>query len=428
MKSPVYSATILVVVLSLCVAYPARAEVGLSLPVTIDDSERGVRFDDFRFIPRLGVEGRFYYNLNRQDSREGRTDAGVFGITPGFLLENPDATTFRLTWDADVRCRFFFSDDQNAKSLGRIAASSSLKGELLPKSVFGLFVQDTFVREIQPRNYSTTASYDRNYNHAELGMSIRPGGGALQINTSYAFNFDLFDDWSDGDIFYHEVRLLATWDFFPKTTLLIDGDWRYSKWRNPSGRHRVNSMPLRVLAGLKGFVTKKMALIIKGGYGQGFYETGSDIQTFIGEAGLGFKFTDTTLLEFGYDRDFTDSFYASWYVGDSGYLKFGQQLAQRVNIELGARYTYVQYATFDPQVETPSAGIVVNSADRRDHVLRANATLSWSIARWAIFRAGYVLDSTFTDFQINYTEKGTQYTDYGGFVAHQVFGELSLLY
>jgi hypothetical protein len=208
----------------------------------------------------------------------------------------------------------------------------------------------------------------------------------------------------------------------------VDGDWRYTKWRNPLARNRIDSMPLRVMAGVKGYVTKKVALIVKGGYGQGFYQAGPDIQTFVGEAGVGFKFTDFTLLELGYDRDFTDSFYAGWYVGDSAYLRFGQQLFQRVNLELGARYTYVQYPSFSPQVETPAAGITANQEDRRDHGLRATAAVSWSIARWVAFRVGYQLDGVFTDFQIDYTAGGQPFTDYGGFVAHQVFGELSLLY
>jgi hypothetical protein len=416
-----------VAALAVCEA-PARAEVGLSLPPVVDDAERGVRFGEFVFVPKLGVEGRYYNNLNRQDSREGRTDAGTVGINPGFRLDNPDATTFRLTWDADTSFRFFFSEDENAKSLGRIAAASTLKAEILPKSVFGLFIRDTFLREIQPRNYSSSQSYDRNFNHAEAGMTVRPGGGALQISASYAFNFDLFDSFKDGDIYFHQVRLLTTWDFFPKTTLFVDGDWRYTKWRNPLARNRIDSMPLRVMAGVKGYVTKKVALIVKGGYGQGFYQAGPDIQTFVGEAGVGFKFTDFTLLELGYDRDFTDSFYAGWYVGDSAYLRFGQQLFQRVNLELGARYTYVQYSSFSPQVETPAAGITANQEDRRDHGLRATAAVSWSIARWVAFRVGYQFDGVFTDFQIDYTAGGQPFTDYGGFVAHQVFGELSLLY
>ena len=407
----------------------ARAEVGLVLPPVSDEASRGFRFGEFILIPELATQGAYTYNMFRQDPREGRSDAGQLVIRPGFRLDNPNPSNFQLTWDGNAGLNFYFSSDQNAKRLARFSAGTTMKMEILPKSVFGLFVLDSYLRELMPRNYSSPATFDRNFNHAEAGFTVRPGGGALQISASYAFNLDMFDQFSEGDVFYHQVRLLTTWDFFPKTTFLIDADWRYTSWRHELEGLRNNSMPLRAVAGVKGYVTKKIALTVKAGYGQGFYRSGQDVKTFIGEASLGFKFTPYTLLEAGYDRDFTDSFWARWYIADSAYLKFGQQLWERLNLELGARYSYVQYASFDPKSLDPTTTTVPNETDRRDHALVATASISCSIARWVAVKVGYQMYGIFTKFQIDSKDtSGKPSVDYGGYVQHQVFGELSLLY
>ena len=407
----------------------ARAEVGLVLPPVSDEASRGFRFGEFILIPEIATRGGYTYNLFRQDPREGRSDAGQLVVRPGFRLDNPNPSNFQLTWDGNVGLNFFFSSDENAKRLARVSAGTTLRAEILPKSVFGMFIQDTYLRELMPRNYSSPTNFDRNFNHAEAGFTVRPGGGALQISASYAFNLDMFDQFPEGDVFYHQVRLLTTWDFFPKTTFLIDADWRYTSWKNQLEGLRVDSMPLRVVAGVKGYVTKKVALTVKAGYGQGFYKTGTDVKTFVGEASVGFKFTPYTLLEVGYDRDFTDAFYARWYLADSAYLKFGQQLWERLNLELGARYSYVQYAGFDGKTLDPTTTTAPSETDRRDHALVANATISCSIARWVAVRLGYQMYGIFTNFQINGKDaSGQPYVDYGGYIQHQVFGELSLLY
>jgi len=414
-------------VLAVLTAVPAvvRADTGLALPPVSDDSVRGFRFGEFVLVPMVGLEGRYSQNVFREDSRESPAAAGVITVRPGFRLHNPEPTIVKLTWDGAVGYSHWFSDDAGARAQGNLSAATALRADILPRSVVGLFVADQFVREIQPRNYSSTATYDRNHNHAEAGLQIRPGGGALQIALSYGFDFDLYDEFEDGDMMAHRARLLMTWDFFPKTTLLIDGDWRYMTWAHERAGFRTDSMPLRVQAGVKGYVTKKFALLLKGGFGKGFYGTGPEYQNFIGEVSAGFKPTPFTVIDFGYARDFTDSYYANYYVGDGAHLRFGQQLWGRGNLDLNARYAYVQYAPWTPAATDGVAA--VSTSDRRDHAVSATATASVSILRYLSLKAGYRLEGIFTDFQITAAGAGAS-PDYGGFLAHQVFGELSVLY
>lgn len=403
----------------------AGAQVGLELPPVRDDEERGVRAGDFVFTPFLTVEGRYDTNLFREASEEGPSSAVILGVIPGFRLVNPTPSFVRLRWDVDARINQYFSSDPNAKDQGRFGAGTTLRADFLPRAVVGFFVLDQFKREQLPPNLSSSSRYDRNYNHAEAGVQIRPGGGALQFALSYAFNFLLYDKYADLDFWFHEARLLGTWDLMPKTTILLDADFQVRQWRKTTAGLRVNSMPLRVQAGVRGFITRKIGAVLMVGLGKGFYKEGAEFTNVIGEAGVAFQPMHSVLLEAGYRRGFEDSYYANWYLGDTGYLRFGIQVFRRVNLDLSGEYTFVQYASLDPAtLNTAQTAFAANQTSRRDHALRARAGVQWSIFRYLEVEAGYELDAILTDFQVT-TANGT---DRGRYLVHQVFGGLRVVY
>jgi len=410
----------------------SRGDVGLALPPVTDDAVRGVRGNGFIFVPFVSIEGRYNSNIFRQDSREASLPwTAILSVVPGFKLENPDFSWVKLTWDAQARIHQYFSDNEQAKRQGRIGVDTSLRADFFPRSVVGFFIADKFIREMVPPNYPTSGTrYDRNVNHAEAGIQIRPGGNALEFALSYAFNFYLYDSLTDFNRFYHEARLLTTWDLLPKTTLFLDADWRYTDWRKQLVGLRVNSMPLRVSLGLKGFVTKKIGIRVQAGFGKGFYDSGPDYMNFIGEASIGFKPTPFTLIDLGYDRDFYDAYYANYYVADSAHLKFGQQFARRVNLTIQGKYSYIGYASYTPD-PTTYAGITPNQASRRGHGVTATVDLAWSAIRYISLNVGYTFRAMFTDFRIDYpdaTVPGGVGHDYGGYMAHEVYLRLSLMY
>lgn len=402
-----------------------RAQVGLELPPLRDEENRGVRAGGFVFSPFLEVEGRYHSNLFREASEEGPSPATILGVVPGFRLDNPNPSFVKLRWDAEVRINQYFSNDRNAKNQGRFGAGTTLRADFLPRAAVGFFVLEQFQRQQLPPNLSSSSTYDRNYNHVEVGVQVRPGGGALQFALSYAFDFQLYDKHEAFDFFVHEARLLGTWDLMPKTMILLDADFQVRRWRKPTAGLRVNSMPLRVHAGIRGFVTKKVAAVLKAGVGKGFYKEGQDFTNFIGEAGVGFQPMHTVLLEVGYRRGFEDSYYANWYLGDTAYLNFGFQVFRRVNLTLEGEYTYVQYASFDPAtLNTAQITYTANQTSRRDHALKARAGLQWSIFRYLEFDVGYEMAAILTDFRLT-TPNGS---DRSRYVIHQVFGGLKVVY
>lgn len=409
----------------------ATAQVGLSLPPVQDEAVRGLRFGQFVWVPFLGIEGRYHSNVFRQDSREGRSEAGILTIRPGFSLKNPDFSWLHLTWDASVDVNFWFSDDPNVRKQGRVAAETGLRAEFFPKSTVGFYVADRFVRTSTPPNESSVQRYDRNFNHVGAGIQVRPGS-ALDFSLGYAYAFDRFDRFAEGNRSFHEVRLLGLWKFFPKTLFLGDVDWRYQQWSQARTGFRADSMPLRAAVGVRGFVTRQLALEVRAGYGQGFYREGTDVRTFIGKAALAWMPTPFTLVDFGYQRDFEDAaFYGRWFTSDSLRLKVAQQFLRRITLAGEFGWSYLSYPRLVPgAADLPGYSAVAVSQDqRRDHALKARLEVGYSALRYLSLKVGYQMDGIRTGFRMTGTTPGgTPLVDYGGWWAHQVFGEIQVLY
>jgi len=314
---------------------------------------------------------------------------------------------------------------------GRVAAETGLRAEFFPKSTVGFYVADHFLRTATPPNDSSVERYDRNFNHVGAGIQVRPGS-ALDFSLGYAYAFDLFDQFADGDRSFHEVRLLGVWKFFPKTLFLGDVDWRYQQWKRTSVGFRADSMPLRAVLGVRGFITGSLALEVRAGYGQGFYKEGTDVQTFIGKAALAWMPTPFTVLDFGYQRDFEDAaFYGRWFTADSLRIQVSQQLIRRITLSGQFGWSYLSYPRVIPAPgDVPGyAAVTVNQANRRDHALKARVEVGWSALRYLSLKVGYQMDGILTGFQMSGTAPGgSPFTDYGGWWAHQVFAEIQALY
>lgn len=417
---------------------PAWAEVGIKLPDTEHDEVRGARFGEFILVPFASVRGGYNTNVFRAHPDEGGEKTGaLLAVTPGFRLWNPAFSWVRLKWDAAVDVNFWFSEHESVKNQGRVSADSTLRADFFPRSVVGFFVADRFIRATQPANVSDVNAMDNNYNKAEAGIQVRPGG-ALEFALSYAYNFRLYDENARFDKQWHEVKFLTSWDFFPRTSFLIDVDWRYMDWDQDNEFLRIDSMPLRATVGLRGYITKKLALLIKAGYGGGFYDdtfaSSEDIQTVIGELSIAFKPLPSIVIDVGYDRNFWDSYYGTYFLADSAHLVFRAQMIRKINFEASVQYGYISYAHVDPgagSVEIDGktySSITPNQIDRRDHMLRAKAEFNFSILRYLQLDVGYKFDSVFTDFQTSYVgDYGTD-TDFGSYMAHYVYGGLRILY
>ena len=424
---------LLFVVVVLFIFYDSvNAQVRLGLPPTRDHELRGVRYKGMVFIPYLGIEGGYNSNLFRlaSEDKEGIVGAGVLGVTPGLELSNETPNVVKLKWEAWGTVYKYFSDSEEAKNQGLFAASSCLRAEFLPKSVIGFFVDDRFSRQVVPPNYPGVNSYDRNVNRAEIGVQIRPGGGALVFAPSYAFNFALYDSQTEIDVWSHEARVLTTWDVLPKTMVFLDIDWHAKDWRKNIANIREDLKPLNIMVGMKGFVTRKMAVTAAGGFAKTFFKRGPEYTGFIADLAVGLKPTGYFFLDAGYKRTVEEGVWGNYVATDWASFRTGLQILRRVNLLASFEYGYQRYGSVQASELTsePDVTYSANQSDRRDHVLQGSASVSWSIMRHIIVEASYSFSGRMTDFYLERTFKSETIRDYARFKQHIVFAGVKAIY
>ena len=404
-----------------------------------NEQTRGIKAGDFIIWPSLHLEGRWDSNVfheatcgSPQDDPgcdESPVDAPVLRIVPGFSVTNTNPNKLAFEFGVESGVRLYLSERNDVSEQKNFDVKSDLRIDILPMGPVTVSIEDTFRRTLDSANYSTSETYNRNYNRGGARVSIHPGGGALNIQLGYGYVFNNFDDFDKGDSQAHEFEFLTTWRFYPKTVAFLSATGSLKDWStdDESGLY-VDNKPLRVTAGLNGYFTKKIAALIKVGYGNSYYESGPDFEHVIGQAELSYKISPTVLAAIGYKRDFTDSFFGNYYGDDSVYVRANMRLARRVSIELLSSFHLVQYSGFDP-VELGQA-VQVSNKERIDQVLDVHAQVSVDITRWIGLTAGYELRTVFSDFWTRYIDvsSGQDQFDYGRYVKHQVYGSIDIRY
>jgi len=395
----------------------------LSLPVQEHDKVRGFKIGSFRLVPLLGVQGGWDSNIFRLAKSESPKSAGMILPEGGLKLHNPDGGKVFFSLSGIVNYRHYFSNNKAIKHMDNVGAIAAVRLKLFPHGHFGLNLEDTYKRTIEPHNYSISSTLNRHENSAMLRLNIRPGGRSLVFELFYANLLERYDSFSNGNLLSHKAGAVIRWDFLPKTSLLIEANVDFMRYSNNNAlKGNVDSMPLIVRAGLVGYITPKLILDLRIGFSKGFYKSGPDYTTVIGRASIGYSFTPTTILEVGYRRFLDDSYYSNYYSDHRAYLMFKQQLWNKMDIDLGVAYNYLMYAGYTP---TAASGYKVSQTDRRDHLLEASAAINFSILRYLAINLSYKFYMDMTDFKITSPKGGVDDT---GYTRHYAMGGIRLYY
>lgn len=409
-------------------ATDASAQTWLSLPDL--SVERGIQAGTFKFWPEVAIEGRWdsnVFSVADNDVNEPQSTA-LLRVLPSLRIDNPEYDVIRLHFGVIGDIRQYFADDPAIEAQPQFGVSADLGLELFPKAVASFKIFDSFRDTLDAPNFSITDSFQRLSNKAGARLSVHPGGTeqrrALDISAQYAYGFDKFVDFEQFDKQSHEVNLLGSWKFYPKTALVIDATVAFNRWDDPNPDvGRTDSMPLRARAGVTGFITRSIAGTVRVGYGQGFYDSGDDFQSVIASVHFSWMPLEVTLLDLGYDRDFVDSYFANFYVSDKIALKFEQRLWQVLTIGLDASYSFLDFGETTPAPDR----VFLPSNEREEQVLTVDLSLDFNIVRYLGATVGYQLVDVFSDFEQRLVQDNLL-LDRGGYVRHQVYGSLTARY
>lgn len=200
-------------------------------------------------------------------------------------------------------------------------------------------------------------------NENKARVRFRPGGGAIELGASYQFSADIYarqalpgdpsapsglcstDPSCNPDLaaayntLGHRVGVDAKWRFLPKTGLTLEADYGRNDytWGTEFLDGNTGARPIRALAGFGTLLTTRLSFAVRGGY-QGMMFAGDRlpmVHSWLGQAELGYRLTETFQLRGGFDRSFTpvggDQVY---FVDNRGY---GELKAQFSRLVLTAR-------------------------------------------------------------------------------------------
>ncbi|MBM4372597.1 MAG: outer membrane beta-barrel protein, partial [Deltaproteobacteria bacterium] len=334
----------------------------LSLPTARPDL--GFHAGGFVIRPELVLSTEYNTNLfyADEDDPDDPTPAWILRVIPGLQLQTPTHSVIVVNANGAFEYRKYFGEEALVNRLSSLGGVAGLRAVFFPRSVVSVTISEDFRRLMERRNSETTTSWDRNFNKAGLDVDIRPGGGAMGVRVGYSFVSDYFvetlGDW--GDLHRHDIHLRYSWRFFPFTALLVEGGVELNDYLDKDQGYYgelTDSTPVRVRAGVNGFITKTLAAMLMVGYGNSLHAkrdvaTGevtnrgenASYNSFLADARVSWRATPSTLLQVGYRHDFRDSLFSNFVTYDRVYANAQQRLFRIWDLNLDVGYEYLQYS------------------------------------------------------------------------------------
>ena len=427
--------------------YSGPVGSGLGL---MDVPDYGVKLGEFVIQPRFFVEGTWQSNFLRVDTRttgqSGETGVFALHLRPGLAVFNPtyDIVAVALGIDADVFVPL--TSDKDLLSHTNVGIRAHGSATFFPKGVMSFSLVERFDRQIytSPSQIRSHANVNRNSLGADV--SLHPGGRAIDVSVGYRWLIDRFDEIKRLDHDTHRFTLNGSWRFYPNTYVFVQGAFDLSSWSHKASAaekaaigNYVPGMPLKVYAGLSGYVTDRLSLLVRLGYGNSLLDqkrqAPPDFSSFVGQVQGSYKFTPRTMLHLGAMRDFDlvalGGYRAFW----RAFLSFEQQIADIALVHLDFQYDRRDYGRWDPaqNPNMPTVTISRTHRNRQDDALRAGALVDFNIVQMFGISLGYRYEGVLTDFATIATNSDPAAatptaTTYHGYHDHRVFLSANLRY
>lgn len=312
----------------------------------------------------LGVA--FDSNPSRFDNQGNATPTGSLSdwrglVRPGIIVDVPGSSVM-LNLRGQVTILQYFGAGTASETTfgGDVGAKLQLGGD---DSILSFKLEDTLVRT--PAFLSepgTIASDERRFrewnNRGTAGITLRPGGRALEFDLAYMNEMVIYDNLPASQ--RHGGLFEARWKFLPKTALVFHTDLSTFQPVSDPLNTTNSALPLRVTLGLVGQITAKLSAEATAGYEDLFSEdSNNSIRTVIGNAVLTYTFSEISSITAGYRRRVFPVVVLNGYTSDAPFLQAKIGFAGRLIFSLFGQYEFrsyagdqgVQVATGDASVE-----------------------------------------------------------------------------
>jgi hypothetical protein len=348
---------------------------------------------------RAGVAAEAGYDSNVFYSQDDPVDSATLRVTPSLELTNMNrdgtAPPFSFSLAASLLYREYLKEDEEVRE--QRAFNPTFSGSLGYNAGRGLSfsISDQFTRLEEPPYARGQEPIVRDANQAVGQVGLAPGGGRIQLVLRYTNTLDLFE--TDGLEFAnrmgHDAMIDSSWRWLPKTALFLSVGAGYVQYLDDSaeGVGKKNSVPYRIVGGLRGLVTPKVTANFSAGFNDAIYDDAPGFST-KNPSGLSnllatvsFTYTPITFtsLGLGYSHEFRDSpFIGDYYDLDAVGATINQQIGAFV-LAAGSRYEFRRYQGF------VNVGMDVEEITRQDHVIQTTVQADYFLQRWFYAGVGY---------------------------------------
>ncbi len=405
---------------------------GAGMGLTSKKPKYGIEAGDFVLQPRFFLEGGYRTNFFRTDSRDAEPEGVMeLHVRPGVALFNPSFDKVALSMGLDVDVFLPVSGEDRVSDQTNVGGTARMALALFPKSSLTLTLHEEFDRAIWMRP-QVSPNANRNWNRVGADLSFHPGGRALDFTLGYAYTIQRYDDLDDLDTDEHSVRFLASWRFYPMTYAFLEGTVGFSEYTRKATEteterpgNYVPGKPVKVYLGLSGYITERLALLARAGYGNTFLERDpADFSSFIGQLQLSYRFSPKSVIHVGAARDFETSPLGGYHEFFRAYTSFTQRIGDLAELHVDFSYDIKSFGEWQPASRAGEPAPVASDAERKEDAVRAGVLLDFDISRLLGATIGYRYDAILTDFTITTTAR----TNFVAYDDHRIFASLNLRY
>lgn len=387
----------------------------------------------------VGFDSNLFYGS--QQGADRLHDAPEGSVEPRLSIDTEEPGTWDLSADAAVRWRQYFSDEEVVRNQSGLSARLDGSAWWNSEGAASLKLSNQFTRTNETPSTPSGNTINRIFNRAGVMGGLHPGGRILETYASYDFSIYRHSRFEDLDRVTHHFGWNAHWSFLPQTALTAEVDYRLIRYDqdfrgeaagvSPDGQlTNVDSDPLRVMGGLRGLITPRISLHLRGGYGWARYAQGATFSGPLVRVEASYQFGNVDFdnrLRLGYDRDFKDSTIGNFYTAHRALAGYEQGFVDnrlRLDLEVEAQIRdyselgVTEATTEDHQFEFPE--------DLSDLVLGVSARTTYDIRDGWSVGARYGFRSNFTEDRI--LIGGTSEDVVRDFQRHQVLLTTELTY
>ena len=243
------------------------------------------------------------------------------------------ATPPNLEFRAGVRFTYteYLTGNAAARAQRDLGINADLNVVGYPQGTTRFTVQNSFVRDVRPRNFESRGSLDRDINHLTLKLGVHPRGRSISGSLRYENTIDIFE--SDGSQFANRLQHLAgvraEWRFLPITLFSLDTSFGfYGGLGADAEAFKVSSTPLRIVLGVATALTERTTIRGTVGFAKGFYSAGADYTTAVGSLAFGYRYSPVGRVVVSYAHELKDSINANFYRDHEFRITVDQQIAR----------------------------------------------------------------------------------------------------